>query len=57
MDPLKRLIAEEDGLEFVEASFVGAVIALAAIYLSGGTPRLNAELAELRYDFTHSWFR
>ena len=56
MQPLKRLIVEEDGMEFLECSIVGAVVALAAIHLSGGTAALTTELAQLRAAFTHRWF-
>ena len=54
--PLERLIVEDDGVEFVECSIVGVVVALAAIHLSGGTAALHAELAYLRNAFTHRWF-
>ena len=58
MHPLKRLIVEDDGMEFLECSIVGAVVALAVIHLSGGTAALNAEIAHLRTAFTtQRWFR
>lgn len=53
---MKRLIAEDDGMEFVEWSIMGAVVALAAIHLSGGTAALSTELAHLRNTFTHRCF-
>ena len=54
--PLKRQIVEDDGMEFVECSIVNAVVALAAIHLSGGTAALHAELAQLRNAFTQRWY-
>jgi len=54
--PLKRLIAEQDGMELLECSIVGAIVALAAIHLSGGTAVLNTELVHLRTAFTQRWF-
>jgi hypothetical protein len=57
VNPLKRLIVEDDGLEFVECSLVGLVVLLAAIHLWGGPGAWSNSLAQLRDSFARSWLR
>ena len=57
MHPLKRLIVEDDGLEFVECSLVGLVVLLAVIHLWGGPGEWSNALARLRDSFARSWLR
>jgi hypothetical protein len=53
---LKRLIAEDDGMQFLEISIVGMVVAVAAIQLSSRAPAFNAELAHLGNDLLARFF-
>ena len=57
MHPLKRLIVEDDGLEFVECSLVGLVALLAAIHFWGGPGAWANSLANLRDSLLRSWLR
>jgi hypothetical protein len=57
MHPLKRLIVEDEGLEFVECSLVGLVVLLAAVHLWGGPGEWSNALARLRDSFARSWLR
>ncbi len=53
---LKRLIEEEDGMQFMECSIVGAVVLIAVIQISGRTSAFNNALAHLANAFQQRWF-
>jgi hypothetical protein len=56
LHPLKRLITEDDGMQLLEISVVGAVVAIAAIQISGRSAVFNNALAHLTNALTQRWF-
>jgi hypothetical protein len=53
---LKRMITEDDGMQFLEISVVGGVVAVAVMQISGRTAAFNNALAHLANAFTQRWF-
>ena len=55
-ETMKRLIREDDGMEVLEYSIFGAVVALAAMHFSGSTAVFDMVLVRLRNAFAYRWF-
>ena len=54
---LKRLVRDDDGMEFLECSIVGVVVVIAALHLWGKKAYFNAELEDFANRVTaNRWY-